>query len=348
MTSPATVTVSYSQELELVECVLSGLGASREETAAQSKLLLEADLRGRPSHGLQRLPTIAARVRNGLLRPGAPVTAQWRTDVFLDVDGGHGFGPYVAFETLGQLEERARAFGLAMGGIRCASHLGMLAPYLELATDRGLIAVVLTTSEALVHPAGGAVALLGTNPIGVGIPAGAQEPFILDMSTGAISMGEVIVHAQAGNALPLGVAVDGDGQPTTDASRAREGALAPFGGHKGYGLGLAFELLVSVLTGTALGNEILGTLDHDHPVTKGDLFLMLDPRVVGCSTAEIGAYLDILRSSTPAVRSQPVRVPGDRSRSERARRMQDGIELSEALWQQVLALAPLPAARSDA
>src|SRR5262249_34134003 len=148
------------------------------------------------------------------------------------------------------------------GAIRRSSHLGMLAPYVERIIAAGHIGLMLTTSEALVHPAGGRTALIGTNPIAIGIPA-EPVPFVLDMSTASISAGEIMARAHTGTELPLGRAVDADGAPTTDPHRAREGSISPFGGGKGYGLALAFELLVAWATQTALGTDVRGTLDVD-------------------------------------------------------------------------------------
>jgi len=334
------VLVDVDRATSVTTSVLEGFGAGALAARRQAVHLVEGDLRGRPSHGLQRLPTLVSRIRNGVLIPDAEPVLHWTTPAALAVDGRAGFGPHVAYEALGELLARSKSTGVAVAAIRSAGHLGMLAPYVEEAASDGALAIVLTTSEALVHPAGAARAMVGTNPIAIGVPA-QPHPFILDMSTAAISAGEVIAHEQRGLALPPGVAVDAEGRATTDASLARAGAVSPFGGAKGFGLGLGFELLVASLTGTALGTDVRGTLDVSEPVTKGDVLIVVRPDVFGAGGYEplISDYLSALRDLPPAPESAGVLIPGDGARARRERHLEGGVPLPAALWEQLSALA---------
>ena len=149
------------------------------------------------------------------------------------------------------IAERAARTGIAAAAIRNTSHLGMLACYVESLAHAGVVGLAFTTSEALVHPRGGRVALVGTNPLAVALPTDG-EPFVMDMATGAISKGEVIARGHRGQELPPGSAVDAEGYPTVDPAAAERGTISPFGGAKGFALGLALELLVAALTETAL------------------------------------------------------------------------------------------------
>ena len=122
--------------------------------------------------------------------------------------------------------------------------------------------------------------------------------------------------------------------PTLDPHAAANGAIAPFGGAKGYGLGLAIELLVAAVTGSAFGREVRGTLDANNVCSKGDLFLCLSPDVFGSddSLGAVSRYLDALRASPPQAGFDAVRVPGDRARAERARRLSEGVPVADAVW----------------
>ncbi len=329
---------------EIVASALERVGVAPEAAAIQARWLVEGELRGHPSHGIQRLPVLVERVRKGLLDAGAEPRLEWGGEATLLVDGDGGLGPAVATRALAALEPRARRLGVAVAAVRNSGHLGLLSPYVESVAAGGLVGIALTTSEALVHPFGGARALIGTNPIAVGIPT-PGEPFALDMATGEISMGKVLAYAQRGQELEPGWAIDGTGQATRDP--AAVAAIAPFGGVKGYGLGLAFELLVGILSGTAFGTDVLGTLDTEHPVTKGDLFICLAPERfgVGPETMErLGAYLEELRGS--AVASEPVAVPGDRARARRRRALAEGIELPDELVARLRELCPAAEALS--
>jgi LDH2 family malate/lactate/ureidoglycolate dehydrogenase len=332
-------TIDAEQERKLIVDVLTRLGAAGQEASDQAFVLVEGDLRGRPSHGVQRLPVIVERIRQGLIRPRARLDAVWTAEAFLSVDGAAGFGPHVAMRAGAAIGERAARTGVAAAAIRNASHLGMLGPYVEALAQRGLVSLAFTTSEALVHPWGGRVALVGTNPVAVALPTDG-EPFVTDLATGAISKGEVIARAMRGLPLPPGCAVDADGNPTVDPVAADGGAISPFGGPKGFALGLAIELLVASLTETALGEEVRGTLDVTDPVTKGDLLIVFDPAAAGVAPfgERLGAYVRALRGSPPAPGSAGVSIPGDRTRAERRRRLAEGISLPARLWRELVAL----------
>jgi LDH2 family malate/lactate/ureidoglycolate dehydrogenase len=330
------VNVEPGDVFDLVTKILVGLGASDEEASAQALLLVEADLRGHTSHGLQRLATIVGRIRNGQVMLGGASVHTWRSEAVLEVDGRSRLGPPVAFEAAEAISERARKTGLAMAAVSNSNHIGMLAPYVEFFAERQQIGLVFTTSEALVHPWKGAEPLVGTNPIGIGVPS--DEPLILDMATSAISMGKVLASAREGRDLQPGWAVDADGQETTDAKRAIEGALSPFGGAKGYGLAIALEALVGSVTRSALGADVRGTLDTEFACNKGDILLCIDPTILGGQNTMVASYLDTVRNSRPMSPTDEVSVPGDRARRSRSARIRGGIDLNLSTWTEAKSL----------
>ena len=320
-------------------------GVCETHARVQVDLLLEAELRGRPSHGFLRLPRLIERIRHGVADPRTTGLAHWRADAFLQVDGEQGLGPVVAFSALRKVTERAKATGVAVASITNNNHLGMLALYAERVASGGQVVIALTTSEALVHPWGGRRAMVGTNPIAIGVPA-SPSPFVLDMATGLISMGQVHDYANRGQALEPGWALDEHGDPTLDAGAARNGSIAPFGGPKGYALGLSFEVLVAALTGSALGTDVKGTLDSVSPCNKGDVFIVLEP-ARGDMTAAVSEYLDALRACAPATAGRPVTVPGDRAAAHRTRALHDGIGVEPELWHEICQLADPSGERLD-
>lgn len=313
-----------------VETVVSDLlgraGVPPENCAVQTELLVDAEARGLASHGLLRLPRILERIANGVTDPRATGAHDWRAPGFLKVDGERGLGPVVALSALKAAAERARAQGVVAAAIANSNHIGSLGFYAERVARNGQCLIAFSTSEALVHPWGGRSAMVGTNPIAIGVPT-AGEPFVMDTATSIVSMGKIHDHADRGEPIPADWALDADGHATTDASKAREGAIAPFGGAKGYALGLAFELLVSGLAGAALGRDVKGTLDSTQVCNKADLFIVIDQPV-----AALDAYLDLIRRAPPAEGFSAVRIPGERGRALREQRRRDGLPVNDALW----------------
>ena len=332
------VVVAVGQLNDVVVEALVGFGASPGDAITQSRILVEGDLRGQHSHGVRRLPVLVSRLANGLIVSGREPEQTWVSDAVLRVDGRRGFGPVAAFAAVDSISDRAATTGIALATIHNSNHIGMLAPYIERIADAHEIGVALTTSEALVHPWGGARAMVGTNPIGIAVPT-TKEPLVLDMSTASVSMGKILDYATKGMPIPLGWAVDASGAPTRDADAASGGAISPFGGPKGYALGIAFEAMVGVLSGTAFGEAVRGTLDSEDVASKGDVFLAISLERLGLTDRLPGlqAYLDEVRSSANES-ANPISVPGDRARSMRRHRLTHGIPLHHDVWEGTLTL----------
>lgn len=330
------VVVDAATLCDAIESILRANGAQGSDARAQASQLLEGELRNHPSHGLRRLPTLVARLRAGLLVSPSEAVRTWVSESVMKVDGMRGFGPSVAFDSLSGLMARAGTTGIAMATIHNTNHVGMLAPYVERMAAGGHIGLAFTISEALVHPWGGKRGFVGTNPIGLAVPT-STEPVVLDMSTSAVSMGKILDYAGRSLPIPEGWAIDERGAPTTDALSASRGALSPFGGPKGYGLGVALEAMVGVLSGSALGRDVRGTLDTTEVATKGDVFISISLECLGASPMLplLDAYLADVRASGS---SGEVLIPGDRSRQVRKERMEHGIPLDAALWDRTLAM----------
>lgn len=331
------VAVSHSAAQERCIQALTLHGVPADNARIQAELLLEAELRGRPSHGVMRLPRIIERIRNGVADPVQTGRQTWRGSALLHVDGAGGLGPVVAFAALKEISLRARETGLAAAAIHDGNHLGMLALYAERIAEQGQILIALSTSEALVHPWGGRHALIGTNPIAIGVPA-KPLPFVLDMATSAVSMGQIHDYATHDRPLQAGWALDPDGNPTLDAHAAKAGAIAPFGDAKGYALGLAFEVVVASLTASAMGTQVRGTLDSHQPCNKGDVFIVLEP-ASSAMADHVTAYLDAIRACAPRDPDKPVAVPGDRAHRQRERSLRDGFMLAPSVWDAICRFA---------
>jgi L-2-hydroxycarboxylate dehydrogenase (NAD+) len=329
--------IGADQLHRVIRETLVGHGASPADADRQAMVFVEGDLRNHHSHGVRRLPVLVERMRGGLAASNGGPELTWVTDAVLRVDGQRGFGPVAAFAAIEAIMERAQRTGIALATVSNSNHLGMLAPYVEQMAAGGHIGLALTTSEALVYPWGGTQAMIGTNPIGVAVPTTA-EPVVLDMSTAEVSMGKILEHAVRREPIPLGWAINEAGEPTTSPDEAARGAIAPFGGPKGYVLGLAFEVITGLLARSAFGTDVKGTLDADNPCTKGDVFLCICVDRLGLRPVlpELTAYLTQVRGS--AAIPGAVTIPGDRARETRRKRLADGIPLHPEVWARVIRL----------
>src|SRR5690606_25760962 len=123
--------------------------------------------------------------------------------------------------------------------------------------EAGYIAITSVNAVARMAPFGGSRPVYGTNPMAFAAPRADHPPLVFDFATSATAFGEVRLAALHGEALPEGIGVDAQGNPTTDPAKIiAGGSLLPFGAHKGSALAMMVELLSAALTGGAFSTEI--------------------------------------------------------------------------------------------
>jgi (2R)-3-sulfolactate dehydrogenase (NADP+) len=185
--------------------------------------------------------------------------------------------------------------------------------------------------------AGGKRALFGTNPIAAVFPRRDGVALTIDLSLSEVARGKIMVAAKAGKAIPLGWALDREGRPTTDAKAALEGSMLPMGGTKGAMLALVVELLVTALTGAALGFEASSFfVEEGNRPRLGQAFLVIDPDAL----AGRDVYLERVETLIGAMREDAdVRLPGARRVASSRKAKADGVDIPQALADQLRALA---------
>ncbi len=308
--------------------------AAAERTAT---VLVTADAQGKGSHGLLRLPRFVRGIEHGNVDPDGDITAVADTGPVVGLDGGTRLGPVVATEAVDRAVERAVEYGIGAVGVQNTNHLGALGLYTDRARCEGTVALAMTNTEPAMPPRGGREPILGTNPIAIGLPT--DPPFNLDMSTSAISRGEVLRRKEAGEPVGEGVALDAEGQPTTDPAAALEGVILPFGGAKGSGLAIAVEVLAGGLVGAAMGEDVTGTYHTEDPCTKGDLFIVIDPTAFGNDefVDQTRDFLRALLETEPAANTDRIRLPGQASLEQAE--VSETVRVDRQTWETVLELA---------
>lgn len=330
--------LKFEQERRIIRALLEKMGASEEEAAATADVLTEGDLRGLASHGLLRLPYILRAIKRGKIIPRAEIRLVREAPAVALIDGGHGLGHHIAIRAMRLAVDKAKRSGIGAVGVQNSNHFGIAGYYAEMAARGGMIGVVTTTTDALVHPWGGVEPLLGTNALAVGIPF-RPHPILLDMAVSVAARGKIVEAMKQGRAIPEGWAIDSEGRPTTDPRKALEGALSPFGGVKGYALALVLEVLAGPLVGAAAGRDVRGTLE---PVegfcTKGDLMVAVDPEAFVPAEefeARVREFAVQIKSSRRAPGFEEILLPGEPEFRTRERRLREGIPIADEVWKEI-------------
>ncbi len=333
--APPNVSLAALRDLAVRALEKSGANPGMARTTADA--LVAADAQGLPSHGVARIPQYATHLKNGRADGSArPEIVGGRGGAAL-VDARSGLAFPACALAVATAIARAREFGVAFVGITNSHHFGVAALHLEAVGAAGLVGLAFSNSPAAMPAAGGARPLFGTNPVAAVFPRGSGAPLSIDLSLSEVARGKLMVAAREGKPIPLGWALDRDGRPTTDPKAGLEGSMLPVGGTKGAMLALVVELLVTALTGAALGFEASSFfVDEGNRPRLGQAFLVIDPDAL----AGHGAYVARVETLIGAMLAEEgVRLPGSRRRDLAAAAARDGVAVPAALLAQLEALA---------
>ncbi len=335
--------VFHAQPLtRAIEAVVAAGGSEPREARLVADNLVMANLLGHDSHGVGMIPRYVAALLEGGLSANRHPAVNLDVGTLLALDGCQGYGQVIGLEAMELAIERARHHGSCVMTLANSHHLGRIGHWAEMAVAQGLVSIhfVNVISHARVAAHGGADARFGTNPMCVGIPLPGEPPFLLDMATSAVAQGKMRVAHNKREKVAPGLLIDERGNLTDDPRYAVVpplGAILPFGGHKGYGVALACELLGGALSGG-------GTWHYDESrkqrVLNGMLAVIIDPARLGTAerfAAESRQFLDWLRKSAVGPGFDQVRIAGEPERETRARREKEGIPVDETTWAEIQA-----------
>ena len=305
--------------------------------AAVAEILVNANLAGHDSHGVQFAPMYLDRIEAGDIAPSAYPEIVRETANTLHVDGHGGFGHYMSRQAMQWAIEKARQSAVCCVTFQNTTHIGRLGEYAEQAARAGCVTLITlgwaSVEGSQVVPFGGARGVLGTNPIAVGIPTGDDTPFVIDFATSVIAGGKILVARSKGEDLPPGAIVDKRGRPSTDTADYFDGGfLLPFGGHKGYALSLFFSLIGGLAGGFA----------GERTAMSGLFMQVCDVAAFSPLEAyqrQVRAVLDGIKATPPAPGFDEVLVPGDFESRSRQQRLAEGIELPSETYRQIEAWA---------
>ena len=327
----------------LTLAILHKAGVSTIQADALARVIVAAERDACKSHGVYRIEGVLRTVKAGKVNPQAvPILLPDANSAIVKVDAQGGFANAAFDLGLPSLVNRTRQLGLATLVINDCCHFSALWSEVESLTDQGLAAMVMCPSYATVAPSGGYKPLLGTNPFAFGWPRHQADPYVFDFATSVAARGEIELLRRAGKAIPEGWAIDALGQPTTDPEAALEGAMLPFGGHKGSAISTMIELLAAIMIGDKTSPEALDFMGTTSlaPV-HGELIIAFDPEKFAQGRA--GNPFNRAEQLFEAILDTGARLPSQRRVAARQNSQSDGIMLTAgevAILDRLLAFGP--------
>ncbi len=334
MVETRTLTLTEIEDLAFRALVAAGTSEANARPLAVATAATEAD--GVASHGLAYIPIYCEHVQCGKVDGVAePVLSPPRPGV-VTVDAATGFAHPAIDAGFDALIPAAREQGIAALAIRNSYNCGVLGYHTYRLAQAGLVGLGFTNAPASIAPSGGSKPVVGTNPFSIAAPGSDGQPALLiDQSASTIAKSEVMKHAREGKPIPVGWALDADGNPTTDPNVGLKGSMAPSGGYKGVGVALLTEIMAAALTGATLGlnaSPFSGTAGG--PPKTGQFFIAIDP-----STTSEDAFASGIGELVSAIRSQDgAHLPGDGRRAKRIAAEEDGVAVNLATLDRIAAI----------
>jgi LDH2 family malate/lactate/ureidoglycolate dehydrogenase len=272
-----TNTVPVTALKAFIHSLFAATGLSPAASQRMADGLVEADQQGLGSHGVSQAVVYLERLRLGSVTTAERAKLVVDGDVIAVLDAAHMLGHLAAEQAMDLAISRAKARGVGVVAMRQGFHFGVSGRYASQAARQGCVGIVMCNAKPVMPAPGGAVPLVGTNPLAIAIPTAKEPLFMLDMATSEGGLGKIRAAARSGDAIPSTWAVTATGMPTTDPAEALKGMLLPSGGPKGFALSFTIDLLCGLLSGGAWGDAVKGLYDdRSVPNDSSSLFIALD------------------------------------------------------------------------
>ena len=330
--------------------LFSACGLPTADAAMAAQILARTEARGIRTHGLSRLRSYVDKIRRSEVNPRPQFTHALREGV-LYCDGDNGLGQVIGAKAMDLAISLARETAFVPCFVKDTGHLGAPGILALRAAESGFVAFFVQASAPSMALPGAKRKAIGNSPLAFAFPRVGTDPFVFDMATSRVSRGHVLIAARNQGRIPEGWAVDRDGQPTTDAKAALEGAMLPVGDHKGIGLSMMIECLSASLTGTTPPPMIEPDGSSGSASMRvGAFFFVANPaRIIGAPIfdAHIAGWIgNYLAASAPGTH-----IPGEQSAERERRSHADGIPVSPAIVDELQTLGAdlgVPFAFADA
>ena len=331
----------YDKLNQLCNDAFQKFGFNAEEAKIISDVLLMSDRYGIESHGMQRMYRYYKSIQKGMIKVESKGNVVFETPVSAVIDAEDGMGQVVGHKAMQMAIDKAKKVGIGMVTVRNSNHYGIAGYYAKMACEQGLIGISCTNTNAIMVPTYGRMAMLGTNPIALAMPAEPYD-FFFDAATTVVTRGKLEVYNKKGEPLHDGWALDKNGHPSNDAADVLDniaahngGGIMPLGGstedtgsHKGYGYAMLCEIFSSIVS--------LGiTSDKTGKGGKGGIchgFVAIDPAIFGDAAAikeHLSAYLEELRNSPKAEGQDRIYTHGEKEILAEKKLMENGIPVND-------------------
>ncbi len=298
--------ISISELKAIVSEIILKTGIPTEEGNKIIDHIIYAEIMGKKTHGVYRLPYIVNKLKNINY---AQVEIIPINNSFIKIDGKGQYALAVCEHVVEAAIQNTLTNPITfVCGTNYVGNTGVMGYYSRKLAERNLISIIFCNSEYAIAPTGGCEAILGTNPIAFGFP-NEEHPIIVDFATAAKTYGELMIMAKTHKKVEYGVVLDSEGNPSHDPYDAENGCQLPMAGAKGYGLSLAIEILAGLFAGGKAGKEaVMGSDGFTVIAFKPDQFISTE-----LYKSRLTSLISEIKNSKLAQGYSEILIPGEKS-----------------------------------
>ncbi len=317
--------------IEFITVLFVKAGLNEKDSDLLSRNYVDNNLRGIDSHGIRLVLNCITRLKEGGVNPNPKIRTEAETPSTARLDGDNGLGQIVALEGMNIAIKKAEETGIGFVICSNTNNAGAMGSYTRIALDKGMAGLCMATTVPSMFAWGGLKRVISNPPISISFP-GEKTHFILDFCLGSVAWNKIYVMRDKGLPIPEGWAVDSKGKMTTDPIKAADGgSVIPIGGHKGYGLSLAIELLTAVVGGHLFGKDLKGLFDNPKEgegititLAALDVSKLIDRDIL---YDRVEKFFKFVKRSPHKAGVTEIVIPGEPEEKVRKMRVKEGIPL---------------------
>ena len=327
---------------KLMYSTLENNGVCKDSCFHVSESVILTSLRGTDSHGITLYPHYNAIVLSGRIQKNPKFTYERRSPSIAVLDADEGFGHHAGIEAMNLAMDMASETGIGAVSVKNSSHFGAAQYFARMAPPRDMIGLSFTNAPTSVLAYSSTKPFFGTNPICMLAPMLNEEPFCLDMATSSMPSNKLLNHKRTGEPVKPDTVFDENGKTTTDPAKARY--LGPYGGYKGFGLGMMVDIFCGMLAGGPLATEMINMYTQlESSRNLSQFFMAIDIARFQDPLAfktRLQHFADTIRNLPQAEGALPVMIPGDPEKKCMDERLVSGIPVDDPMYEKFLAIDP--------
>lgn len=324
--------------LRFSEEALVEVGVPQTDAKIMAHNMVEADLKGVDTHGTAKLRDHITYIRKRDLNAEAKIEVVRETGATAVINGDRAAIGLAAHKATEMAIAKAKENGIGAVAVRNVGRCGALSTFTAMIAENDLIGMMTAQGEIVVPPLGGRTRLLNTSPWSFAIPAGEQQPIVLDMSSTEAARSKLTMAMKEQRKIPFGWLLNEAGEPTDNPADMAKGIQTWIGGAKGYGMAVVDQVLAGILASAALVDIEPKAADVHR---RGHFVMAIDPAAfidLPDFKREVDELIRTLKESERLDEEQEILLPGERSARMKEERLKNGIPLRTVHWKELSSL----------